>query len=124
MSARERSRRRTEEHAAEDVGGELLLSFDLLESLLPVGGGELENAVMGPARQKAEKIAHVGEGLDLVEPRAGEQRDEDGVDPGAVVAADEEPVSTTENFPAQIQLADVVTGGVPSPDTTRGSLHG
>src|SRR5260370_24746115 len=66
---------------------------------------------MGPARQEAEKIAHVGEGFDVVEPRAGEQRDEDGVDPGSVVATDEEPVSTAENLPAQIQLADVVAEG-------------
>src|SRR5229473_337879 len=111
MAAREPSRRRSEKYAAEDVGSQLLLSFDLIESLLPVGRGELENAVMGPARQEAEKIAHVGEGFDLVEPRAGEQRDEDGVDPGSVVATDEEPVSTAKNLPVQIQLANVVAEG-------------
>src|SRR5260370_8509058 len=66
---------------------------------------------MGPVRQEAEKIAHVGEGFDLVEPRAGEQRDEDGVDLGSVVATDDAPVSTAENLPAQIQLADVVAEG-------------
>src|SRR5260370_7456045 len=114
MGAREPSRRRSEKHAAEDVGCQFLLSFDLIESLLPVGRGELENAVMGPARKEAEKSAHVGEGFDLVEPGAGEQRDEDGVDPGSVVATDEEPVSTAENLAAQIQLANVVAEGKPS----------
>jgi hypothetical protein len=47
---------------------------------------------MGPARQQAAQIAHVGERFDLVEPCAREKRDEDGVDPDpVVVAADEEP---------------------------------
>lgn len=39
-------------------------------------------------------------GLDTVESRAGEKRDEDAVDGGAVVAADERPVSTTEELTA------------------------
>ncbi len=83
MATGKRSRRRTEQNAAKDVGGQLLLSFDLLESLLPVCGGELEDAVMGPARQEAEQVAHVAERLDLVKPSAREQRNEDGVDPAS-----------------------------------------
>ena len=48
--------------------------------------------MIGPAGQQAEQIAHVGERFDLVEPCACEKRDEDGVDPDSVIAADKEPV--------------------------------
>src|SRR5882672_10861019 len=99
MAARKRSGRRGEQHATKDVGGQLLLSFDLLESLLPIGGSELEDALVRPARQQAEHVAQIGERLDVVEPGAGKQRNEDRVDPGAVIAADEEPVSTAEDLP-------------------------
>src|SRR6185295_2662830 len=108
MSVRKSSDVRLEKHTPEDVGGELLLSLGVLASLLPIGGGELEDAVAGPARQEAQQISHVREGLDLVQPRAGQKRDEDGVHPGAVVAADEHPVLPAENLPAQVQFADVV----------------
>ena len=47
------SGRRRKQNATEDVGVEPLLSLGLLESLLPVGGGEFEQAVLGPARQQA-----------------------------------------------------------------------
>jgi hypothetical protein len=50
---------RLEEDATEKVGVELLLSFGLLESLLPIARGELENAVLGPARDETEQVAHV-----------------------------------------------------------------
>lgn len=36
-------------------------------------------------------------GLDALEPCAGEERDEHGIDDGAIVAADKEPVSTPED---------------------------
>ncbi len=50
-------------------------------------------------------------GIDAVEASAGEERNEDGIDGCAIVAADEEPVSTTEDLPAQVELADVVVCG-------------
>jgi hypothetical protein len=37
-----------ERDLAEDVGGETLLSVSLLQSLLPVDGSELEDALRGP----------------------------------------------------------------------------
>jgi hypothetical protein len=46
-----------------------------------------------------------------VEPGTGEQRNEGHVSEGAVVAGDEEPVSTAEDLPAQVELADVVVCG-------------
>src|SRR5690349_24948138 len=97
-----------EQRAPEDVGGEFLLSLGVLKSLLPIGRRELENAVTWPGRQEAQQIPHVCERLDLVQPGAGQQRDEDRVDSRAVVAANEHPVFAAENLPAQIQLADVV----------------
>jgi hypothetical protein len=54
---------------------QLLLSFGLLESLLP-GGSELEQAIGGPSLDEAEQIADVAVRLDAVEARTGEQRDE------------------------------------------------
>src|SRR5262245_40706641 len=101
MAARKPSRRRCEKDAAEDVGGQLLLRFDVLESLLPIGGSELENAMAGPAGQEAEEIARVREGLDAVQTGAGQERDEDGVGSGPVLASDEDPVATTEDLAAQ-----------------------
>ena len=108
MATRPPSRRRREKHPTEDVGGQLLLSFDILESLLPIGGSQLEDALGGPSRQEAEQIADVGERLDPVEPGAGQERDEDGVDLAPVLATDEDPIAATKDLAAQVQLADVV----------------
>ena len=41
----------------EDVGVETLLSVAILEGLLPVERGELQNAANGPAREEAEDVA-------------------------------------------------------------------
>src|SRR5688572_18247744 len=103
-----RSRSLREQHAPENVGGQLFLSFALLEGLFPVGGSELENAALGPGREQAEKVADVAERLDAMEPGAGEQRDEARVGDAAIVTPDEEPVSTPEDLPAEVELADVV----------------
>src|SRR5258708_2437507 len=111
MAAKTRSGWRSKNDGTEDVGGQLVLSFGLLESLFPIGGGELEHAVVRPARQPAEQIADVSERLEIVEPCAGEQRDEDRVHPGTVIAADEEPVSTPENITPEVEFADVVLRG-------------
>src|ERR1700742_4995374 len=101
------SRRKIEQNATEDVGGQLLLSFALLEGLLPVGGGEFEDAGLGPAREQAEEGADVAERLDVVQTSAGEERNEAGVGHGAVVTADEEPVAAPNDLPAQVELGDV-----------------
>ena len=102
------SRRRGKQDAAEDVGGQLLLSFGLLEGLLPIGGGEFEQTLPGPAGQQTEQIAQVGERLDIVQAGAGQQGDEDSVHERSFVTANEKPVSAAQDLPAQIQLADVV----------------
>src|SRR5450755_2065083 len=105
------SGRRRKHDAAEDVGGQLVLSFGLLESLLPIGGSEFEQEISGPGAEQAEQVPEIAVGLDAVQACTGEQGYEHGVDDGAVVAADEEPVSTSEDLPAQIQFADVVVCG-------------
>jgi hypothetical protein len=48
---------RIERHLAEDVGGEPLLSVLLLESLLPVGGSELQDPLGRPGRSRTESTA-------------------------------------------------------------------
>lgn len=58
MPVRKGSHVRLEEHAPDDVGGELLLSLGVLASLLPIRGGELEDAVAGPTRQEAQQIPY------------------------------------------------------------------
>jgi hypothetical protein len=67
------SGRRRKKDPTEDVGSQLLLSFGLLEGLLPIGGGKLQEAVPGPAGDEAQQVAKVGERLDPVEPGAGKQ---------------------------------------------------
>ena len=75
-----------EDRAPHDMGGEPLLSFGLLEGLLPVAGGQLEDAVLGPAGQQAEQVAEVGFGLDFVQVAAGDQGRAERVDLGPVIA--------------------------------------
>src|SRR6266511_6101931 len=91
-----------------DVGSEPLLSVLLLEGLLPVGGGELEDALRGPARYEAEQVAQVGRGLELVELAAREQRDEGRIHIAAVVAPQEQPILSSDCLAAQLALAEVV----------------
>src|SRR5438034_9911802 len=93
-----------EDGATEDVGGETLLSVLVLEGLLPVGGGELEDAAARPARQETEEVAQIGPGLDPVELAACDQRDEGDIDDGAVVAADEEPVLPAHRLAPDLAL--------------------
>jgi len=121
------SGRRRKHDAAEDVGVQLVLSFGLLESLLPIGGSELEQAIGGRGAEQAEQVPEIAVGLDAVQACTGEQGNEHGVDDGAVGAADKEPVSTSEDLPAQVQFADVVVYGeaaVVEEATQRDSLIG
>lgn len=97
-----------ERDAAEDVGGQALLSVLLLQGLLPEGGGELEDAALGPGRQEAQQVADIGPGLDAVELAARQEGDKDRVGMGALVAAQEEPVLAAEHLAAQVLLGDVV----------------
>jgi hypothetical protein len=57
---------RRKRDSSKDVGEQLLLSFGLLESLLPVGGGEFEEAIVRPGTDEAEQIAEVSVGLDSI----------------------------------------------------------
>lgn len=91
-----------------DVGSEPLLSVLLLESLVPVGGGEFEDALSRPTREETEQVAEVCRGLDLVELAAREQGDEPRVDRSAIVAANKEPVFATDCFAAELALAEVM----------------
>ena len=93
-----------ERDLAVDVGSEPLLSVLLLEGLLPVDGGELEDAPSRPAGDEAEEVAQVGRGLDLVQLAAGEERDEGGVHLTAVVGAQEDPVLSLMRSPALTKL--------------------
>ena len=78
-----------------DIGSEPLLSVLLLESLVPVCGSELEDAVVRPGGQQAQQIAQVAVRLDAVELTAREKRDGSGVNLAAFVSSDEEPVFST-----------------------------
>jgi hypothetical protein len=100
--------RQPEGSATEHVGVESLLSVAFLEGILPVGGGELEEAVFGPAREEAEQIAEIGVRLETEHAAARDERDEGRVGVGPVLAADEEPVSSSDDLAAKIELADVV----------------
>ena len=101
----------SERDGAEDVGGEALLSVLLLDSLLPEGWGELEDPIGGPRVQEAEEVAEVGPGVEAVELAAGQERDEDGVDARALVAAEEEPVFPAEDLATEVAFGDVVVEG-------------
>lgn len=82
----------SQESAAKRVLGEPPLSFFLLERLLEVGGGEFEDAGLGPFGEQVEQVAQVTPGLDSVQLAAGDERDEGGVGGGAVLGADENPI--------------------------------
>jgi hypothetical protein len=60
----------------------------------------------------AQQDAQIGERPDAVQPGAGEQRHEEGVHEGPVVAADEEPVAAPEDLALQVELAEVVVDRV------------
>jgi len=83
------SARRRQSDATEDVLGQAPLSVLLLQRLVPALWAELENPTPGPVRQQAEEVSQVGPGLQLVQPAGGNQRDEDGVPLGALIAADD-----------------------------------
>jgi hypothetical protein len=107
------SGRRRKKDPTEDVRSQLLLSFGLLEGLLPIGGSELQQAVVGPARDEAQQVAQVGERLDAVQPGAGEQRDEDRVNLPCPLSAD--PILVSDGNPWRAVLlaapkAAAVTG--------------
>ena len=81
----------TERDLAVDVGSESLLSVLLLQGLLPVEGGELEDALHRPGRPEAEEVAQGSPGLEAVELAAGQEGDEGGVDVAGLVGPQEEP---------------------------------
>src|SRR6185312_12782994 len=97
--------------APENVGVEPLLSVLVLERLVPVDGGEVEDTTGRPSGQQTEEVAEVGPGLDVVELAARQERDEGGVDLGGVVGTDEEPVLAADRFPSQRPLRAIVVDG-------------
>src|SRR5690606_35642870 len=79
-----------DQRSAERIFVEPPLSFALLESLLPIGGSELEHAGAGPVGQQVEEGAQIGPRLDAVHLAAGDEGHEDGVRQRAVFGADED----------------------------------
>src|SRR6185369_9730282 len=71
-----------QESAAKRVFVEPPLNFCLLESMLEVGGSELEDARFGPVGQQVEQVAEVAPRLEAVKLAAGDERDESGVGRG------------------------------------------
>src|SRR5690349_16242366 len=55
-----------QESASERIFREAPLSFVLLEGLIEVDGGELENAGLGPVVENVELVAEVTPGLEAV----------------------------------------------------------
>src|SRR5215207_2361598 len=98
----------SQESATERVFCEAPLSFFLLESLLEVGGGELEDSGFRPVGEQIEQVAEVAPGLKAMKLAAGDERDEGGVGGGAVLGADKNPVFAPDRFLAQVSLGDVV----------------
>jgi hypothetical protein len=88
----------SQESAAERVLCEPPFSFFLLERLLEVGGGELEDARLGPVGEQVEQVAEVEPGLEAVELATGDERDEGGVGSGAIFGAHEDPVFPPDGF--------------------------
>src|SRR5260221_14122933 len=94
----------SQESAAERVFSEPPLSFFLLQSLLEVGGGELEDAGLGPVGEQGEQVAQVAPGLEAMQLAAGDERDEGGVGGSAVLGADENPVFPSDRFFSEVSL--------------------
>src|SRR5688572_24431647 len=98
----------SQESATEGVVSEPPFSFFLLESLLEVGGGELENTGLRPVGEQIEQVAEVAPGLKAMKLAAGNERDEGCVGRGAVFGAHEEPVFSPDGFFSEVSLGDVV----------------
>ena len=56
-----------QESSAERILCEAPLSFVLLQGLLEVGGGELEDAGLGPVGQQVEQVAQIAPRLEPVQ---------------------------------------------------------
>lgn len=87
-----------ERDPAEDARSEPLLSVLLLQRLLPVDEGQLEDSPLRPRGQQAEEVAEVPKGFDPVHLAARQQRHEEGVDASTLVAAEEDPVLPTDRL--------------------------
>jgi hypothetical protein len=72
----EHGRRRSRAGRRPDVVGEELLSFGLLSGLLPVAGGEIEDAALGPVGEQAHDLAQeLSASMSLYASRDRERRD-------------------------------------------------
>src|SRR5271167_1101360 len=76
-----------EDGAPVDVAREGALGPRQLDRVGPVGGGELEDSLLGPPGEQAQEIAQVGPGLERMELSARDEGDEVGVDLSGVVGA-------------------------------------
>ncbi len=92
----------------EGICGEPLLSIGLLECLLPEFGAELEDSISGPVGQQNEEVSEIPPRLDVVETTRGDEGGEDAVPFTAVLTAQEEPVSASDNLAAQLELTKIV----------------
>jgi len=110
---RRSSRRAGLESAAPDAAGEPLPSIGVLEGLLPALGRQLQEPVAGPIGHEDQHVAQVGPGLDAVQLARGDERDDDCIPFGTLVAADEEPVFPADGLAPQLQLGAIVVCALP-----------
>jgi len=108
---RERSVARVEREFSERILLEERLHVGALTRFVPGDGSEIEETMLGPAREETEDVAQIGPRLDVAESAAREEGGEEGVDGATVVAADEEPVLAADGLAAQRELAHVVVDG-------------
>ncbi len=87
---------RAEGELAVGIGGELRAHVVARRRGGPVHGGELEDLVLGPAREQAQQVAQVGPRLDADHATAREERGEHGVDVPTLVAAQEDRIRSTD----------------------------
>lgn len=98
----------TEGGALEDVGFEPLLSFLILEGLVPTKRGEFEDAAARPVGKQAEQISQIGPRLNVVELATGQQGDEGSVHLTCVVVPDEEPIFAANRLASEGAFGPVV----------------
>lgn len=99
--------------APEDVGRKRCVRRFLLQGRCPVHRCEIEHLGDRPAGQQTEEIAQIRPRLDAMHRAAGQQRDEDGVHPPAILRAHEEPVAAPHRLAAQVEFGEVVVDRQP-----------
>ncbi len=90
---------------------EQFLSLFVLESLLPIGGCEVEDTRFRPVGEEVEEVAEVVPRLHIVQLAAGNEGNEDGVGKGSFFGPDEDPIFPSDSLPSQVSFGDVVGHG-------------